>query len=140
MPWVHVLARIVFGGLFVAASLDKILHPRAFAEIVYNYHLLPDELVNATAILLPWIELTAGLLLIFGRLALGANVILCGLIAMFAAALGFNLARDLNVACGCFSTAGTKGSPGLDLVRDGAILMLGLVVLRRQTRIAKERI
>ncbi len=139
MPWVHVFARVVFGGLFVVASLDKILHPRAFAEIVYNYHLLPDALVNATAILLPWVELTAGLLLAFGRLALGASVVLCGLMAVFLAALGFNLARGLDVACGCFSTVGGKGSPASDLARDGAILLLGLLVMRRQARIARER-
>lgn len=139
MTWVHTLARMVFGGLFIMASLDKILHPQAFAEIIGNYQMLPDGLVNATAILLPWIELTAGLLLIAGRLALGASVILCGLMVVFTAALGFNLARGLDVACGCFSTAGSKGSPALDLARDVAILLLGLVVLRGQARLAAHR-
>lgn len=134
MGWVSALARIVFGGIFIIASLDKISNPRAFAEIIYNYHLLPDVLVNITAIWLPWLEATAGLLLVFGRLTPGASVLLCGLMAAFMAAVGVNLARGLDVACGCFSTAGGKGSPIMDLVRDAAILLLGLAVVRREAR------
>ena len=30
----YLLLRLVFGGLFIYASLDKILHPPAFAEII----------------------------------------------------------------------------------------------------------
>lgn len=139
MGWVSALARIVFGGIFILASLDKIANPRAFAEIIYNYHLLPDILINITAIWLPWLEATAGLLLVWGRLKLGASVLLCGLMAAFMAALGVNLARGLNVACGCFSTAGGKGSPILDLARDAAILLLGVAVVHREAQAVTHR-
>jgi len=40
------LSRLFLGGIFVYASYDKLLHPVPFAEIVYNYQILPDPLVN----------------------------------------------------------------------------------------------
>jgi hypothetical protein len=59
----------------VYASYDKILHPLAFAEIVYNYQILPDVLVNLVALFLPWIELLVGLSLIVGMWLPGALLI-----------------------------------------------------------------
>lgn len=50
---VLLVVRLFLGAVFVYASLDKILHPQAFAEMVYNYQLLPDVLINLTAIILP---------------------------------------------------------------------------------------
>jgi len=35
------LSRLFRGGIFVYASYDKILRPVPFAEIVYNYQILP---------------------------------------------------------------------------------------------------
>lgn len=59
-------ARLILGGVFVFASVDKILHPAAFADAVYNYQILPDSLINVAAIILPWLELVLGSLLIIG--------------------------------------------------------------------------
>ena len=59
-------ARIVLGIVFIYASYDKILHPAAFAKVIYNYQILPDELINLSAIFLPWLELVIGSLLIIG--------------------------------------------------------------------------
>ena len=70
-----VLSRLFLGGIFVYASCDKILHPVIFAETVYNYQVLPDLLVNITALVLPWVELLVGLALILGLWLAGALVI-----------------------------------------------------------------
>ena len=50
------LFRLFLGILFIYASVDKILHPAAFAKIVYNFHILPGFLINLFAIILPWVE------------------------------------------------------------------------------------
>ena len=101
-------ARFILGAIFVYASYDKIMHPEAFAEVVYNYQILPDGLINVTAIFLPWLEILMGVFLIVGFWMSGA-VIWCNImLAVYIGALCFNLARGLNVNCGCFST--TKGS------------------------------
>jgi len=100
--------RLILGVIFIYASYDKILHPKAFAEVVYNYQILPDGLINVTAIVLPWLEMLMGIFLIMGFWMPG-TVIWCNtLLVVYIGALCFNLARGLDVNCGCFST--TKGS------------------------------
>ena len=51
------LVRLFVGGVFIYASIDKIMHPHGFAELVNNYHILPPYLVNLMAIFLPWLEM-----------------------------------------------------------------------------------
>ena len=34
--WLGLFFRIVLGGVFIYASLDKILHPEQFARIIFN--------------------------------------------------------------------------------------------------------
>jgi uncharacterized membrane protein YphA (DoxX/SURF4 family) len=133
------ISRFVLGGLFVYASFDKILHPHEFAEVVYNYQILPDALVNLTAILLPWLELCAGIFLILGLFLRGALVTCNVLLAVFLAALAFNLARGLDIDCGCFTASADPSSGGamvLYLLRDAFFLAMGLSVffciLRRE--------
>ncbi len=64
--------RIILGGIFVYASTDKILHPAAFAEMIYNYQIVPDFLINLSALVLPWLELFIGVCLISGKWMPGA--------------------------------------------------------------------
>ncbi|MGB5159237.1 MauE/DoxX family redox-associated membrane protein [Desulfobacterium sp. N47] len=98
-------ARIVIGLVFIYASYDKILHPAAFAKIIYNYQILPDKLINLTAILLPWLELVIGCLLLSGVWLPGAVFISNVLLIIFFCILIYNKARGLNINCGCFSTS-----------------------------------
>ncbi|MBW1711566.1 MAG: DoxX family membrane protein [Deltaproteobacteria bacterium] len=122
----YLAARLALGGIFIAASLGKIVDPRAFAEMVYNYQLLPDEAVNLAALLLPWVELLLGLLLIVGRALPGAVFLSNLLLLAFFGALMFNLARGLNIHCGCFSTD-PSGDPATwwYIIRDTGFLVLG---------------
>jgi rhodanese-related sulfurtransferase/uncharacterized membrane protein YphA (DoxX/SURF4 family) len=122
------LFRLFLGGIFVYASYDKIFHPVPFAEIVYNYQILPDPLVNLSALLLPWIELLVGLSLILGVWLPGALLICNLLLLVFFSTLVFNLARGLDIDCGCFTTAIGYASGGQMLwylFRDGFFLLVG---------------
>lgn len=127
--------RVGLGLLFVLASLDKIAHPAAFATAVANYRILPEILVNPTAILLPWIEAVAGLALACGVLTRGAALVVASLMAVFCTAIAANLVRGIDVACGCF-TVDPLAVPDMrgDALRDGVILLLALVVLWREFR------
>lgn len=102
-------ARLILGAVFIYASMDKIAHPAAFAEAVYNYQILPDALIHLTAIILPWLELILGVLLILGIWLPGSVLLSNLLLVIFLSALVFNLARGLDVQCGCFST-GREGT------------------------------
>lgn len=120
-------ARILLGMVFVYASYDKILHPAAFAKLIYNYQILPDELVNLSAILLPWIEFTIGSLLIIGVWLPGSVFIGNILLIIFFCALMYNKARGLDISCGCFSTnIGNPSQSNLYLLRDFGFIVISL--------------
>lgn len=122
--------RLAVGALFVAASVDKALHPAAFARIVASYQILPDALVNLAAVALPWIELAVGACLLAGRLVPGAALLAALLMSAFWTSLVFNWARGLDIDCGCFSTAGGEGGPmAWYVLRDGFFLALALGLL-----------
>ena len=125
-PAVGLMARIVLGGVFIYASLDKIRHPELFAEAVYNYQLSPEVAVNLVALCLPWLELFSGGLLVLGVWVRGSSLILSGLMIVFLGALGINLARGLDIHCGCFTTQGSDPMTILTLFRDSLFLVLAL--------------
>ena len=123
-----IVARLILAGIFIYASLDKIAHPAAFAKDVYNYQILPDALINLTALVLPWLELFLGLCLLAGIWLPGAVLTVNGLMVVFLAALVFNLARGLDINCGCFSTGSEAPamSAGWYLLRDAGFLAVGI--------------
>ena len=131
------ISRLILGAVFAYASFDKILHPFDFAEVVYNYQILSDALVNLAAILLPWLELFVGLFLILGVFLRGAVITCNALLVVFFVALAFNFARGLDVDCGCFTvSAGASAGESmmLYLLRDGFFLALALFLLRHTLR------
>ena len=121
---IYLAARLILGGVFVYASLDKIMDPSEFARIIYNYKILPPVLVNPIALVIPFVELTAGIALIVGRPAFPSALILTGCVVVFALAVGFNLARGLDFQCGCFSTSVEARNANIaTLVRDLILLI-----------------
>lgn len=127
-------ARLILGAVFIYASIDKIAHPAAFAEAVYNYQILPGFLINLTALVLPWLELVLGIFLILGLFREGSVLIVTGLMVVFLGAMVFNLARGLDIHCGCFSTAAdaTSGAPMVwYVIRDGLFLILAVYLFCR---------
>jgi putative oxidoreductase len=129
--WVELACRLLVGGVFAYASLDKILHPAQFAKVVYNYQLLPVPLSNLFAVILPWLELFAGLALLVGVLRTESALILSGLLVVFIVALSVNVYRGVDVDCGCMSLTGGRTIGILTVVEDVVLLVAALVVLRR---------
>ena len=121
--------RLVMACVFIYASIDKIIHPDLFAQAVYNYQVLPGYLVNLTALILPWLELILGTCLLFNRWMAGASALAAMLMALFVGMITFNLARGLDISCGCFSAAPDE-SPvtGLTLARDILFLIFSLTL------------
>jgi uncharacterized membrane protein YphA (DoxX/SURF4 family) len=119
-------ARLVLGGIFIWAGADKILHPAAFAQAIYNYQILPTEMINLTALILPWVEVLLGTFLVLGVWLPGSVAVANVLLLVFLGALVFNVARGLDIHCGCFSSS-TEGDPATlwYLLRDMVFLSLG---------------
>jgi len=123
-PYLSATLRVILGALFVAASWDKILHPARFAEDVANYAILPPLFVNLWALILPWLEMIAGLFLIAGFLSRSSSLILSALLVSFIVAIFINIARGAEIDCGCFGTGEELG--GITLLRD--LVMLAMAV------------
>jgi uncharacterized membrane protein YphA (DoxX/SURF4 family) len=126
----QVLCRLALGGIFIYASLDKIAHPLEFAKIIANYAILPDFLLTLPALVLPWLELVAGLLLVAGVWTRSSALLLSLLLLVFILALGFNALRGISMSCGCFSTSASDTESAWVLIfRDLLILLPGIVIL-----------
>lgn len=105
-PRLQLLLRLLLGGFFVYASLDKIASPAAFARIVYQWQVSGPVPSNLVAVTLPWVELLAGALLIAGVWRREAALVIALLLVVFLAAAGSVLARGIDVEnCGCTSLA-----------------------------------
>lgn len=130
-PAVHWLLALVVGGVFLYACWDKILEPRKFAAIVYQYQVIgPSGTLgflpaNLLAVTLPWIELVVGLLLVSGFWRREAAAVAGALLVMFLAAVGIATAQGIDLAnCGCFSVDehGGRAAGWMLVVGDLALL------------------
>ncbi|PIP38097.1 MAG: DoxX family protein [Desulfobacterales bacterium CG23_combo_of_CG06-09_8_20_14_all_51_8] len=116
------LVRLVLGAILIAAGIPKILDTVSFAGMVYNYQILPDQLINLTALFLPWLEVLVGVLMITGVWLPGAVILYNGLMLAFIAALSFNIYRGVDISCGCFSTSPGESIDMGTVLRDVVIL------------------
>ena len=105
-PWLTLLARLILGGVLLAAGGLKMGNLQKSAMSVRAYELLPIDLANFFGYVLPWIEIGMGLLLIVGAVVsimglLGALIMLA-----FVVAIAQAWARGLSIDCGCFGGGG----------------------------------
>jgi uncharacterized membrane protein YphA (DoxX/SURF4 family) len=135
-PWLTVRVQIALGAIFAAAALPKIADPPSFAHMIYNYRLAPGGLINAMALMMPWIEILSGIALITGIWRRTAATLIGALLVVFMIAIGINLSRDHAVSCGCFDLSATTRTHDqlIDdmrfvIVRDtGMLLMVGQIL------------
>jgi uncharacterized membrane protein YphA (DoxX/SURF4 family) len=127
--WFVLAVRIVIGGIFIYASIDKIINPESFTRIIHNYRLFPPSLINIIAIVTPWIELVSGVFLIIGFKYKGANLIIFGMLIAFIIALTISYARGININCGCFTTSSTAKSNLLVRIIEDASMAIGCLLI-----------
>jgi len=104
-PWLTIRVQIALGAIFIIAALPKIADPPSFAHMIYNYRLVPSPLINIIALVMPWVELLAGLALILGVWKAAARTVVAIMLAVFIVAISINLSRDNAIDCGCFNVA-----------------------------------
>lgn len=127
--WPHAV-RLLLGGVFLYAGYVKIIDPPGFAKNIYQYQLLPsDLLVNASALLLPWLEVVCGAALILApRWRRGASAWLLVMLAVFTGAVVISLFRGLDISCGCMSTDPNAARIGWRKVAENVGLMALAVI------------
>jgi uncharacterized membrane protein YphA (DoxX/SURF4 family) len=122
--------RTVLGFVFIFAAISKATDPDVFARAISNYKLLPLFSINFLAIILPWIELCAGILLVFGISIKENSAILSGLLLVFIIAIAISLGRGLNIDCGCFGTVGGTKIGIQKILENIGLLILGLILVK----------
>ncbi len=123
--WLEIAIRLAIGFLFIYASVNKLMHPEKFAVVIYNYRVLPYELVNLVAILVPWLEIAIGLLLICGIWLETAAFLLSALMLGFTILIISAILRGLNIECGCFNLSENGAIVSWRRVIEDLILMAG---------------
>ena len=101
-PAIQMLLRVVTGFLLIYFSLYKIADPDQWAEVIYQFRLVPDGLVNFIAISASWMELFAGIGILFGFFTRASALLATGVVFTFLAALQINIWREVYIYCGCF--------------------------------------
>ena len=122
----------LLGGIYIMAGALKIADPMAFARAITTYDLLPEALVPAMAVLLPWWEVAAGVLAVIGWQRGAALALMAGMSAAFLAASGITLARGLSPECGCFGPISSHLG-AVTLLLEMVTLAAGIWLLRTET-------
>lgn len=126
----ELLLRWGIGGIFVFASVHKIIYPDQFAAIIKGYQLFPLVTIHPLAVFVPFLELLCGLALIVGVFPRGAITIINIMLLMFIVAISINLLRGHEFDCGCFSFAQNAAASVVHLlIRDLICLAGGVYVL-----------
>lgn len=121
--------RTILAFVFIYAAILKIAEPGGFSQAIANYKLLPDISINVLGIILPWIEISAGLLLLFGVAVKENSVIISGMLIVFIIAIGISLARGLNIDCGCFGTADGNKIGLTKILQNIGLLIIGIILI-----------
>jgi uncharacterized membrane protein YphA (DoxX/SURF4 family) len=122
--WIYRIVRWVLGGIFIYSGATKLLAPQIFAVLIDAYGIVPEDLLMPVAVILPTLEVLAGVGLLFD--IRGSLSVIAGLLMLFVAILGYGIRMGLDVDCGCFGPEEpeAKAFHGLRLAlyRDMAIL------------------
>ena len=107
-PWVSTVVRVGLAGIMLWAGLAKLLHPDEALRAVQAYRILPPSIDDLVAIGLPILEVTLGLLLLFGLGTRFAAWVTGGLMVLLASHATNSQADE----CGCFGGGGDVPSAG----------------------------
>ena len=129
------LARLVLGGVLLAAGGLKVLKPTESANAVAAYKILPTNVAHLTGYALPWLEVALALLLIVGFMVRPAAVLSGLIMVVFAIAIASVWARGMLIDCGCFGGGGeidpslaseVRRTYFIEIMRDLGLALAGL--------------
>ena len=130
--WISLAFRLYLGVVFLAACYHKILHPGVFALDVATYQFLPLWAVNGFALVLPWVELAAGLMLVLGVRVRAASLLTAGMMVAFMIAVAWAMYLGLDMSCGCFASQAAAQDDAISwhtMLRDSVWLAQAVYVL-----------
>ena len=130
------LARLGLGGVWIVAGVSKVIDLDVSVRAVRAYRLLPETAAQIIGAGLPPMEILLGALLVVGASVRASAAVSAVLMSAFVVGIASAWSRGLRIDCGCFGSggdlaAGEDPGYGLELTRDGGLLLLSLLVATR---------
>jgi uncharacterized membrane protein YphA (DoxX/SURF4 family) len=143
--WLGVLARLIVGGVDLAAGLAKFPDPAGNVRQVRAFQILPESVVPTVGHALPTVEILIGAMLILGLLTRSFAVLAGLFFVAFIIGIASAWARGLEINCGCFGSSGVPANPqrqyAIDIARDiGLLICCVWLVVWPRTRLALDNL
>ncbi len=125
------ILRLIVGAVFIYASFDKLMNQEEFSKAIYNYKIdFLSPFINIFAIVIPYVELIAGLFLILGIYKRGSSFLISFMLVIFIIALTQAYARGLDINCACFSleSSGQKSDILIRIIEDIFLLIATIII------------
>jgi uncharacterized membrane protein YphA (DoxX/SURF4 family) len=133
--WWGLPARLLVGGVWIAAGFIKLPDPAGSVRAVRAYDLLPESIVPLVGHSLPTLEVLVGLCLVVGLLTRPASVVSALLFVAFIVGIASAWARGLQIECGCFGGGGSDADAASkypwEIARDVGLLALSILLAWR---------
>lgn len=145
LGWVGLVARLVVGGVWIAAGVLKLPDPAASVRAVRAYELLPEAVVPTVGHTLPLIEIVVGICLVVGVLTRPMAIVSGLLFIAFIIGIASAWSRGIQIDCGCFGGGGYSANATdeypVEIARDvGLLLASAFLVLRNRSRLALDNV
>ena len=104
--WLGLIARIIPGIVFVFAGATKVVDMEGFRANILAYQLVGWNVAHILSIVLPIVEIAAGLLLLGGLFTRWAAAAIFLMLLAFMGGIAWVWSQGINIDCGCFGTGG----------------------------------
>jgi uncharacterized membrane protein YphA (DoxX/SURF4 family) len=140
--WIGTVARLVLGGVWLAAAALKIGDLNASGRAVVAYRVFPSPVASGIGTVLPFVEIALGALLVLGLATRLSAVVSAVLLVAYIVGIASVWARGLRIDCGCFGSGGDLAANAQptyfsETIRDIALLAVaGFLAVRPRTRVS----
>ncbi|HKO61441.1 MAG TPA: MauE/DoxX family redox-associated membrane protein [Pyrinomonadaceae bacterium] len=128
MALVIALVRLILSLVFGVASVTKLIDQKGTREAVMNFG-APNSVAPTVAVVLPFVELTVAIGLLFSATAWWAAIISLGVLGLFVVAISINLAQGKTHECHCFGQIYSRPLGWSTLVRNVVFAFAAAVVI-----------
>lgn len=120
--------RLLLALIFIWAGAAKLLDVSVFVDGIRGFQMFPEMLVNFLAMVVPVIEIAAGLLLVSPR-GCRVGALLAAVLALcFVGLFAWVAYQGISVHCSCFGAFGDVTSPAVGMARGAVLLAMAALV------------
>jgi len=132
-PYLLLLGRIFLGLVFIYAGYAKLMDPpQNFQGLLSEYTIIPRVFIPWIVMILPWLELTAGIFLILGLFTQPCALFLSGMsLALIIVLILSKIVLGISpLSCGCFGEGGIQLTIFQVMVLDVFDCFLGWILFK----------